>query len=472
MKRTIWLVLGLLAFFGCNRPEGGQAPLADSVADVSGDTGAADTDLSTDDSVADAEVPLEVPADRPILLYNGTTAIEHNAKLEPAGFTGPNETQCADDPTRQYIAEIVTNGIGDIQVDYHWAPVVSGPDPTRPTLDQPEWSLAGTLRRAEDSDDDVLGDHPFGLDFVFDVVLDAPFTFMSYPDDDGEHSLHCEIEQGTFPRSAFDYWPKAGDRTLLRGVWVFDCGHPPYEAELHPPTFLAFARALDAKTTLSLTFVAPYRSSLLFNPSTELTTQFDNLDRFSDSSTQPFSQALVSSVYRAIGGKIDRLQAHALMVANRFEPIDYLVCAPLPRPTGATLAASWRFSARTGVELRVEADDESGCVRVRAAMNDSYTPMPLPYKSTDWPWEELSKSASGQLSNPIDVLAEIRKIVSSLGINPDNIAAFTADHPPIIDAYDALQPSDGADLDTPTEIRLQADDQPFPFYGRVRAAWK
>lgn len=406
MKRCACFAL-LVCLVGCTSSNRGQTA-QDMVSDAfdggseldGGDQTAPNPDAA--DALPDGEPTLSVPADRPILSFTGTTATERNEKLKPPGFTKPDQTRCAADPSRAYIGEIVKHGISDVQVDYHWAPVVPGPNPERPTLDQPEWSMAGILNSAADSDDDLLGDHPFGLDFVFNVRLDAPFTFSSFPDS-GEHVIHCEIEQGTFPRAAFGFVPQKGDRVLLRGVWVLDCGHPPYSAELHPPTFLAFARQADATTTLNLTFVAPYRSSLLFNPSVAL--------------------------------------AHALMIANRFEPIDYLVCAPLPRPPGAKLDASWRFAVRTGIEISVNADDESGCVRVRASMTGSYTPMPLPYKSADWSWEQLSASASEQFGSPIDVREEIGKVVEGLGLDPDTITALQADHPPLVDACDPLLPT-------------------------------
>src|SRR4051812_23509471 len=83
---------------------------------------------------------LPIAADRPLLLWSTAPSAE-----KPAGFTEPDEHRCAADPTRVYIAELFVNGIDDVQVDWHWAPVLPGPDMTRPTLNQPELSLAGTV---------------------------------------------------------------------------------------------------------------------------------------------------------------------------------------------------------------------------------------------------------------------------------------------------------------------------------------
>jgi hypothetical protein len=49
--------------------------------------------------------------------------------------------------------------------------------------------------------------------------------------------------------------------------------------------------------------------------------------------------------------------------------------------------------------------------------------------------------------------------------------ALQADHPPVVDAYPALQTRPGADADAPAAIDSGADDQPFPLYGRIRVRW-
>src|SRR5207248_9143576 len=108
----------------------------------------------------------------------------------------------------------------------------------------------------------------------------------------------------------------------------------------------------DGRSTIAATIVAPYRSSLLFNPNSALAIEFANSARFSDPATQPFSVALQSAVLAAaIDPAIQNLSTHALMTANRFDSLDCAVCAPLPRPAGATLDASWRFTTRTGVTI-------------------------------------------------------------------------------------------------------------------------
>jgi len=160
------------------------------------------------------------------------------------------------------------------------------------------------------------------------------------------------------------------------------------------------------------------------------------------------------------------------MTANRFDTLDWAVCAPLPRPSGATLSAGWRFTARTGVTISAASDERSGCVRFTATMTAAYAPMALVHADTDWPWAAIDKSASGQIGT-IDVRSTLIATLQQNGFpNASQIPALQPDHPPLIDEYPALPTRAGADADAPTAIDTGADDQPFPFYGRVRVGWK
>ncbi len=410
---------------------------------------------------------ITVPADRPLLSWTGTSAVDANRTRLPKNFTSPDEHACAADPTRVYLGELFINGIDNPQVSWHWAPIVSGPQAGSPTLSQPEFSLAGTLAVVDDSGDDVLADHPFGLDVNADVAPDPDFAFLPF-----EHLrstlLHTELEMRTFPRDALGYSPQVGDRTLMRGVWVLDCGHPPYGAEMHPPTFVSYARKADDRTTIAATVVAPYRSSLLFNGDPALATALGNTARFSLG--KPFAQAMVDAIEEAILVSKDRITTHGMMIANRFDTLDFLVCAPLPRPAGAKLQASWRFTARNGVSLKTSKIESAGCVRFEATMNSSYQPKPLTFATEEWSWQQLSDSASGQIGASIDVRQEVIDALKSRGLDGSNAPALQLDHPPLIDAYAALQTLAGADQDSPAQIQT-SDDQPFPLYGRVRVSW-
>jgi len=413
---------------------------------------------------------LSIPADRPILGWSGSSAADANRALLPKGFTAPDVHACAADPTRAYIGELFFHGTTDIQVLWHWAPIVGGANALSPALDQPELSLSGTLVGADDSTDDVLGDHPFGLDVDGDVKLDAASSFLAFEGSGAQGTpLHTEVETRIFSRAALGWTPSPGDSVLMRGAWIIDCGHPPYGAEMHPPTFLHYAHTADAQTTVAAALVVPYRSSQLFNRNAAVSTEFSNLGRFGDADTHPFSAALVDSIEHAVFYNDDHLTTHALMVPNHFDKLDWLVCAPLPRPAGAKLDASWRFTARTGVAIATTRYDSSGCVRFVATMGAAYTPMALAHAEAPWPWDQLSASASNQLGQSIDVRLEIIKLLGQSAASP--MLALQANHPPVVDAYPALQTRPGADADAPSAIDNGADDQPFPLYGRIRVRW-
>ena len=410
-----------------------------------------------------------VPADRPLLSFTGTSATDANQAALPKAFTRPDEHSCAADTTRIYLGELFVNGLDNPEVSWHWAPIVSGAQPAQPTLGQPEFSVAGTLRGVDDSGDDVLADHPFGLDVDADLEPDPGYAFIQF-DTRTSTTLHTEVETRIFPRTALGYAPAANDRALMRGVWVLDCGHPPYGAEMHPPTFTAYSRAADTKTTIAAAAVMPYHSTLLFTQDAGAAVALDNTARYG--TAKPFALAMVDAVQNAVLLNQDHITTHAMMTANRFDKLDFLVCAPLPKPAGASVDASWRFTARTGVKVIATRLDASGCVRIEASMDATYKPMALTYADAPWSWQALSDSASSQLAQSIDVRQAIIDALKTRGLDASSAPSLQIDHPPRVDAYAALQTRPGADQDSPVQIVTGADDQPYPFYGRVRVSWK
>src|SRR5205814_5241171 len=64
---------------------------------------------------------ISAPADRPLLSWTGTSAVDANRALLPKSFTEPDVHACAADPTRRYVGELFINGLDDPQVSWHWA---------------------------------------------------------------------------------------------------------------------------------------------------------------------------------------------------------------------------------------------------------------------------------------------------------------------------------------------------------------
>lgn len=80
-------------------------------------------------------------------------------------------------------------------------------------------------------------------DQTFHVRLDPKYNGLNSDANSvsrlGERLMEMEWESKYFP---FRYWPSAGDRVWMEGRWIFDCGHPPYRTEIHPPQAVAFTR--------------------------------------------------------------------------------------------------------------------------------------------------------------------------------------------------------------------------------------
>lgn len=409
-----------------------------------------------------------IPADRPILDFTGSGAIDSNKGQLPSGFSTPDPQKCASDTTRAYILELFNPMTASTppQVLWHWAPVVSGPDATKPTLQRPEFYVAGTVSTAEVSTTDVLADHPFGFDFDVDVMPDAKYAFLAYRYQQST-ALHTEVETRAFPNVALGFTPQAGDRALMHGSWVLDCGHPPYFAEMHPPSFFSYARQLDANTTMALAVFEPYRSTQFYTQDAAKAVDLTNTGRFSLLGSKPFSLALTEAIQTAVISGADHLLIHPMLEANRFSSLDFFVCAPNPRPAGAKLTASYRFTARTGVSIDADVDDSAGCVRFLATMGSDYAPQAVTLKTAPWSWNDLNATASQEAGTPVDV----RQAIIAGNPAAANAPALQADHDPQVDTYDPLAPLSGADQESPTQISSKADGQPFPFYGRVRVAW-
>jgi hypothetical protein len=88
-----------------------------------------------------------------------------------------------------------------------------------------------------------------------------------------------------------------------------------------------------------------------------------------------------------------------------------------------------------------------------------------------WPWPQINAEATSQYGTSIDIRQKIIDSLASEGFTGD-YPALHLDNGPIIDTYMPLVPRDNADADSPSTIVTGADDQPFPFYGRVTVSWK
>ena len=93
----------------------------------------------------------------------------------------------------------------------------------------------GRIKRSRISPTDNFLNHD-SQDHNWEVRLDPPYNFLSTH---ATHGIDMEWESAHMPRSVR---PTLGDRTSTVGYWIFDCGHPPFNTEIHPPVAIATSR--------------------------------------------------------------------------------------------------------------------------------------------------------------------------------------------------------------------------------------
>lgn len=359
----------------------------------------------------------------------------------------------------------------DQNTRYEWFPVVPGTAVDgRPTVSPPHFLAGGTMREFSLSDADIVFSHPFGFDYNFLIAPDAAASALVYDQPGTGSLLRVEIEQNLLPIDDLGWGPPRNlDSVLVQGDWIMDCGHPDdYHTEIHPPDFVALARATDPNTTISVAVVNPFRPTQLFNPDENLANRFDDYKRFAASESKPFPDHLHDEIEKVVEVRSLNLEAHMLVEPAAFDVLNWLVCAPSPRPVGATLDFSYHFTARSGVAVDPVPLEEQGCVAILAVQGPDYRPATVRRSTVVWPWRAINKAAEEQ-GVPVDVKAMIYAILRKMG---DPLTYIGIDADPKTDGYPALHTLPGAQQDTGNDVIQGADDQPFPFYGRVRVSWK
>jgi len=104
-------------------------------------------------------------------------------------------------------------------VNPEWAPVVHGTSPQSvPVL------AHGIARESHVSKEDFPAGHvTFDQNTELDLDPDDRWLLASGNGDPNKATLELEWETGSYPAWA---WPGVGDRVVVLGRWIFDCGHP------------------------------------------------------------------------------------------------------------------------------------------------------------------------------------------------------------------------------------------------------
>jgi hypothetical protein len=117
-------------------------------------------------------------------------------------------------------------------------------------VQDPQWVTAGAFNGPADYrtlEGEVESSHVASQDnFLnhdsqdqnWNVQPDPPYYGLPHPSP--TKAMEMEWETDHMPR---EFRPTAGDRASTVGFWIFDCGHEPFRAEIHPPVGIAVHRA-------------------------------------------------------------------------------------------------------------------------------------------------------------------------------------------------------------------------------------
>lgn len=414
--------------------------------------------------------PHEKPVVGGVLGFDANTAALANQPV-----LTPDPGVVCGSPTEQFGVELIhVASPTQAKVLKEWGEIVPG---------KQMWA-SGTVAKFNFSTGDLTFTHPFDKDIITDIKLDRPYQRLAQhvgkaggdPDGPAEGLLHWELSRRLFPHDEKGFYlpgyvPELGDRIATYGRWIIDCGHDDFHTEIHPPTFLAVAHPLGAKTVAHM-FYTPYFETQLYTPNPALSADLGNERRFTDPETRPFpfylSHQLLSLVHVGAPGPtgfIDHLEAHHLLDANRASPITWHVCAPGLKPAGAKLSASYHFTVRSGVTVTATPDQDTGCVAFTGTVGPKYSPLNPDRLDCADPWAELNQQAGAALGDPtIDIEKAIEQKV------PPSFAPLVK-RDPSVDCYDPLVAPLPGGAGQQAKV-FTSDDQPFAFYGEAAVSWQ
>jgi hypothetical protein len=404
------------------------------------------------------------------LSWDGPAAAAFNGDLPPADPL----TVCGSNDQR-FLAELLGGNPLDFKVPKRLADITAWPS---------QVVVSGTVVDSVLGTGDFPFDHTMGSDFNADVRLDEPFLGVGQEDAEVIENVHIELAAGQLPHTVTEPGPerrdwrdmtaaarrnlqdgfvaRKGDRVLVMGSWIVDCGHTNFQTEIHPITFLAIARTEGDATVVHI-FYNPWRETQLYNPDVTKAIDFDRPDRLDDPTSVPFPNFLIGSLVGATGST--EIASWAVLEANRVAPVTWRVCAPDPSGPVTVGAA---LITRPGVTVEVGQGDD-GCAKVSTTFDGLVPPVPTPGVCVT-PWEFLSEVATeeaggesteaGGAPAPIDLKAELGSFLP-----PALRSRLDAD--PVMNCYDPLA---GPDLGRarPDTVDITADDAAvMPFFGTV-----
>jgi hypothetical protein len=321
---------------------------------------------------------------------------------------------------------------------------------------------AGVVVSPSLSENDVPFTHPFGLDWQFSIALDPRFDALlalgnAGPDAEFVEAtrraavlglpakkgvLGVETDQDLIPAA---YRAREGDRVVVMGRWIADCGHTDFHAEIHPPLLMVTARAAGSTATKVSLISRPWLVGQRFQPDDE-----------------PIRRHLLNEVIKVETFRSTRVEAHPRILPPFSRPVrmDFTVRPPLRRSPNDRLAISFHFTVRRGVTVAV-ARAGADAVAVRIDLDPAaYKVAPLPRRK-DW---YLPIAFIGRRTDVIDKI----QLANLIG-HP--LAGLLLQRDWITDRYDAPVAAGTHDFETSAAPYSIDDSQPFPIYGWMRVEW-
>jgi hypothetical protein len=417
------------------------------------------------------------------LRYAGDSAVVANGAPR---FGDPLRT-CGADDGRRFLAELISGGGSPLnfKIPFRLADITPAfPNPT--SLRGGQVMVSGTVTALVVGAGDFPFDHPYGSDLNFDVDLDPEFEWTGQHNGVADGSdLHIELSAGQLPHLPgtdsgpatleweemgretranlqTEYLPRVGSRVIVMGRFIDDCGHPPFQTELHPLSFMAWQN--DTATSSEVRFMAaPAREMQLYNFDRSKANLLYDTSRGTSTFTRSFPGGLIAQILRVqdLGTdpykSLDRMESWGLVEANKVSPAPFTFCAP--GGPGAPVL-SYEVNLRPGVAFTPVLDQATGCATVNVALGTQVTPNP-PQRTCELPWEFLSEVAAEESGvATLDIQAELKKYVS---------AAYQhrLDEEPIMECY---WPVSGptADASVGEHNTVVLDELPTPYWGVVR----
>lgn len=391
--------------------------------------------------------------------------------------THPDAASVCGSNTETFLTELFHVAPTAVKVNEEWADIVKGGK---------QVAVEGPVRTTHLGPTDLPMSHIYGDDLSMDVGIPAslqPFSYHLGPSSDPADQIHVEIASGLIPHaraasqaSPTQTWrqasdvdlsgfldgfaePQVGDRALVLGRWIIDCGHGDYGTELHPMSFLAWSHPAGSSNVVHA-YMNPYRDSERYSPDLSILGHVADTSRFAQSDVKPFVPYLIDEVVRLLAGKTDRLRSQELLEAVTVPPPPWTVCAPAG--SHGKLVVRYDLVTRPGVRLDIDLHHATGCATITTTFTSAYRPLDQRVRDCVLPWAYLNVIASGSVGRPIDVRDLFRSLL------PPALAAKVIAHNPVTACADPLS---APAIDTAPQGRDIRSDatQPYPFYGIITA---